>query len=168
MRYVSKRLGFTLIELMVALAIIAITAAFAIPAFQDYVGRARVSEGLSLAAGAKLAVAENATMALPLNGGFQAPAATANVASIAVAAESGQIILTFTERVAPATENTLVLVPSSLNAAGKRQALVSGQTPDGLLAWECFAAGKKVATQGDPAPLTASTLPAKLAAAACR
>jgi type IV pilus assembly protein PilA len=167
MQYVSKRLGFTLIELMVALAIIAITAAFSIPAFQDYVGRARVSEGLSLAAGARLAVSENATMALPLNGGFQPPAATSNVASVAVAAESGQITVTYTARVAPAEANTLVLVPSSINAAGQRQALTSGQVPDGLLAWECFAAGKTL-EDNDPAPAVAPTLPAKLAAAACR
>jgi len=168
MGHMSRRLGFTLIELMVALAIIAITAAFAIPAFQDYVGRARVSEGLSLAAGARLTVAENALMALPLNEGFQAPAATANVASVAVAAASGQITVTFTERVSPAAANTLVLVPSTITTAGLRQALVSGQSPDGLMAWECFAAGKTVVADSSPAPLVAATLPAKFAAAACR
>lgn len=48
--------GFTLIELMIVVAIIGILAALAIPAYQDYTARAKVSEGLGLLAGAKSAV----------------------------------------------------------------------------------------------------------------
>ena len=57
-RMLGNQRGFTLIELMIVVAIIGILAAIAIPAYQDYTIRAQVSEGMNLAAAAKAAVAE--------------------------------------------------------------------------------------------------------------
>ena len=54
----KKQQGFTLIELMIVIAIIGILAAIAIPAYQDYTVRSKISEGLNMAGAAKLAVAE--------------------------------------------------------------------------------------------------------------
>src|SRR4029453_18662546 len=76
--------GFTLIELMIVVAIIGILAAVALPAYQDYTVRAKVTEGLVLASGAKTIVAENAANGKNFNSGYTAPAATNNVASVAI------------------------------------------------------------------------------------
>ena len=130
----SLQKGFTLIELMIVVAIIGILAAVALPAYQDYTVRARVTEGLALAAGAKTAVSENAANGAAFATGWSAPAATSNVDSVAIDATNGTITITYNAR---AGGNTLTLVPTSNGAA-----LAANSVPEGgSISWDCKGGG---------------------------
>ena len=128
----NNQKGFTLIELMIVVAIIGILAAVAIPAYQDYTVRARVSEGLTLASPAKLTVVENANAGSDkLNTGYTPPAKTANVDSIAVADTSGVITITYTSK---AQGVVLTLTPTY---GTEKTALEATKVPTDAIQWAC-------------------------------
>ena len=168
----SLQKGFTLIELMIVVAIIGILAAIAIPAYQDYTIRAQVTEGLNLADGVKVAVADFYTQ----NGVF--PAAVLTTAPSA----SG---LGFT---APATGkySTVdlgaagMLVATFSNAGGmqsnaKLNTLTVGVAPyvssNGDLVWQCGVAKAPTVNIPAAAPAdssTKTTIPPKWLPASCK
>lgn len=156
-----KQKGFTLIELMIVVAIVGILAAVAIPAYQDYVIRARVSEAMGFLSAAKTTVAENASSGTSdLCSGLQTststPAftATANVQSLDCNATTGTITITMTTAAGGAAgANTIVFVPYDGAVGGT--ALKASTVPSNPIQWAC-------------SPTAGTTLAPKYLPANCR
>jgi type IV pilus assembly protein PilA len=126
--------GFTLIELMIVVAIIGILAAIAIPAYQDYVIRTQVSEGSSLADGSKTAIGEfyNQTNRLPASNASAGLASAASivgkyVTSVDSGATSGRITVTFNQADANA----------KIKVSGSSTLVYSAITHAGSISWGC-------------------------------
>ncbi|MFC2973909.1 pilin [Azotobacter bryophylli] len=171
--------GFTLIELMIVVAIIGILAAVALPAYQDYTIRSRVTEGVGLASSAKQMIAEAntaaelAAIAATWNAQANNLGATSKyVTSVQVAPGTGEITVTFNQANVgniPAA-STLLFTPYVQTGAATVQlgASFGAGAATGSIDWGCASTSNNVSGNRGLGAVGAATLPAQFAPNECR
>lgn len=170
--------GFSLIELMIVVAIISILAALALPAYSNYLVRSRVVEGLKLASMAKDVVYESASNIQSLaiasafwNAQANGFGATSKYVSSIKLSDDGEVLVVFnTNMGVTAAENLLVLTPYVRSSAGVVSDLVSaiGVGVSGAIDWACTSATKDAAASSGMSSARLGTMRPEYVPAQCR
>jgi type IV pilus assembly protein PilA len=163
--------GFTLIELMIVIAIIGILAAIAIPAYQNYTIRAQVTEGISLAAGWKTAISEYYAQ----NGSFPTCSTTAAAGAAGCVSVTGASSGKYVSAVAVQNAGQILITyagsqaNAKLNAAGANQLTIQpGLSANYDVVWICGSAPVPTAPALSVAPAAqATTVPAAYLPSSC-
>lgn len=164
--FTTANRAFTLIELMVVVAIVAVLASFGMPAYQDYIRKTRVAETLQLMSAVKMQIVDNAVNGRPFNEAVNMPGPTSYFRAASIDPTYGFITVTFKPEKFNGINYYITLFPKDAGASGTVIAdlwgtATSSVIPAGAIRWSC----RSAATTG---PWAKGNMPGQYVPESCK